>query len=52
MTTGLADGRILYEALANRTHPIGMLRNDVNYSDVYTYLNCLGVRGYNYFSCH
>lgn len=45
IATGLADGRILYEALADRIHPIGMLRQDVTYSTLYTYLNCLGVRG-------
>ena len=28
---GLADGRILYEALHDRVHPIGRLRGDVTY---------------------
>jgi acyloxyacyl hydrolase len=40
---GLVDGRVLYEILANRTHPIGSLHNDINYSDVYDYLNCLEI---------
>ncbi len=40
---GLADGRVLYENLQNRTHPIGMLHNDVTYADVYDYLNCLSI---------
>eukprot|EP01112_Ceratiomyxa_fruticulosa_P001674 TRINITY_DN11841_c0_g1_i1.p1 TRINITY_DN11841_c0_g1~~TRINITY_DN11841_c0_g1_i1.p1 ORF type:complete len:571 (-),score=147.90 TRINITY_DN11841_c0_g1_i1:136-1848(-) len=33
---GLVDGRILWNSLHNRTHPIG-----VSYADVYAYLNCL-----------
>lgn len=41
--TGLADGRILYESLANRTHPIGRVHNDVTYADVYEFLNCLSI---------
>eukprot|EP00039_Didymoeca_costata_P019377 m.337296 g.337296 ORF g.337296 m.337296 type:complete len:579 (+) comp18097_c0_seq1:203-1939(+) len=40
---GLVDGRVLYEGLHNRTHPIGALRNDVTYKDLYAYLNCLGI---------
>lgn len=40
---GLAQGTVLYDSLYNRTHPIGSLRNDVTYADVYDYLNCLYV---------
>ena len=40
---GLADGRFLYNHMHARTHPLGALRNDVTYSEFYTYLNCLGV---------
>lgn len=40
---GLADGAILYEALRDRVHPIGSLRNDVTYSEFYDYFNCLEV---------
>lgn len=40
---GLADGRVLYDNMHARTHPIGALRNDVTYADFYAYLNCLGV---------
>ncbi|XP_065191939.1 acyloxyacyl hydrolase-like [Sycon ciliatum] len=40
---GLADGRFLYDNMHARTHPLGALRNDVTYTDFYTYLNCLGV---------
>lgn len=41
--TGLADGRILYDSLHNRTHPIGSLRNDVTYEHFYDFMNCLQV---------
>ena len=40
---GLADGRVLYNTLHNRTHPIGSLHNDVTYTQFYDYLNCLEV---------
>ena len=43
MAFGLVDGRVLYEYLHNRIHPIGSLRNDVTYAQVYDYLNCLHV---------
>ncbi|EAN87831.1 putative GPI inositol deacylase precursor [Trypanosoma cruzi] len=39
----LVDGRILYNTMHNRTHPIGSFQNDVTYSDFYDYLNCLGI---------
>lgn len=38
---GLADGRLLFDSLFNRIHPIGSVRNDVTYSMLYDYLNCL-----------
>lgn len=41
--TALMDGRVLYDSLHNRTHPIGSLRNDVTYSAFYDYMNCLQV---------
>jgi len=40
---GLVDGRILYEAMSTRIHPIGSLNNDVTYSQFYDYLNCLEI---------
>ena len=43
ITMGLVDGRALYEILAHRTHPIGSLHDDVNYSQMYDYLNCLQI---------
>jgi hypothetical protein len=36
-------GSVLYESLADRIHPIGRTKNDVKYSDFYTYLSCLQV---------
>eukprot|EP01132_Coremiostelium_polycephalum_P003673 gene3673-4575_t len=35
---GLADGRVLWDSLWNRTHPIG-----ATYEEVYNFLNCLEV---------
>ena len=40
---GLVDGRILYDSLHNRIHPIGSLRNDVTYKQIYDFTNCLQV---------
>jgi len=37
----LVDGRILFDSMHNRIHPIGLTNNDVTYSDLYEYLNCL-----------
>ena len=38
---GLVDGRVLYNSLHNRIHPIGSLHKDVTYAMLYDYLNCL-----------
>ena len=40
---GLADGRVLYDAMHDRIHPLGSTRNDVTYEDLYNYLNCLQI---------
>lgn len=40
---GLVDGRILYDSMATRIHPIGRLHQDVTYADVYSFLNCLQI---------
>ena len=40
---GLADGRILYDTMANRIHPIGSLHKDVTTGQVYDFLNCLSI---------
>lgn len=39
----LVDGRILYDTMHARFHPLGELNQDVTYSDFYDYLNCLEV---------
>ena len=44
LLTGLGNGTYLYDLLANRTHPMGRLRNDITYTDFYAYLSCLQVR--------
>lgn len=38
LSIGLVDGRVLYNNMWNRTHPIG-----VTYEDVYDYLTCLQI---------
>lgn len=40
---GLVDGRILFNSMHNRIHPIGSLRDDVTYSQFYNFMNCLHV---------
>lgn len=40
---GLVDGRVLYNTLHNRIHPIGSWHNDITYAEVYDYLNCLDI---------
>jgi len=41
--SGLVDGRILYDTMENRVHPLGALRGDVKYSDFYNFMNCLEI---------
>ena len=40
---GMVDGRILYEYLSQRIHPLGSLHQDITYANLYDYLNCLQV---------
>eukprot|EP01119_Soliformovum_irregulare_P005018 TRINITY_DN1632_c0_g1_i1.p1 TRINITY_DN1632_c0_g1~~TRINITY_DN1632_c0_g1_i1.p1 ORF type:complete len:586 (-),score=154.28 TRINITY_DN1632_c0_g1_i1:68-1615(-) len=40
---GLVDGRILYNTMGNRIHPIGSTDKNVKYSNFYDFLNCLGI---------
>jgi len=40
---GLVDGRILYDSMHNRIHPVGSVKNDITYKKVYDFLNCLQV---------
>ena len=40
---GLIDGAILYKAMADRLHPLGLLRQDLTYSQVYDWFNCMEI---------
>ena len=40
---GLIDGAILYKAMAKRFHPLGQLRKDLTYDDVYDWFNCMEI---------
>lgn len=40
---GLVDGRILYDSMHNRIHPIGDTNQDVTYGTFYDFLNCLEI---------
>lgn len=40
---GLADGRVLYDYMHARIHPIGSVNQDVTYTDLYDFLNCLQI---------
>lgn len=39
----LVDGRILYNTMHARIHPLGSTNNDITYATFYDYLNCLDV---------
>jgi acyloxyacyl hydrolase len=39
----LVDGRILFETMRDRIHPIGSTNNDVTYTALYDYLNCVDI---------
>jgi acyloxyacyl hydrolase len=40
---GLIDGSILYKAMAKRYHPLGELRKDLTFDDVYQWFNCMEI---------
>eukprot|EP01116_Phalansterium_solitarium_P008550 TRINITY_DN22476_c0_g1_i1.p1 TRINITY_DN22476_c0_g1~~TRINITY_DN22476_c0_g1_i1.p1 ORF type:complete len:599 (-),score=181.25 TRINITY_DN22476_c0_g1_i1:127-1887(-) len=40
---GLVDGRILYDTMGDRVHPLGALHGNVLYSDFYDMMNCLQI---------
>ena len=40
---GLVDGRILYESMHDKIHPLGSTNQDITYAHFYDYLNCLEV---------
>lgn len=39
---GLVDGRVLFNAMHNRIHPLGALRGDVTYESFYSFMECTG----------
>lgn len=39
----LIEGSVLFDSVGDRIYPLGRLRNDIKYSDMYTYLSCLQV---------
>lgn len=41
--TGLANGSLLFDSLGDRVYPLGRVKNDIKYSDIYTYLSCLQI---------
>ena len=43
IVTGLGDGTVLWELLADRLHPIGEYRSDVTYPQFFKYLECLEI---------
>ncbi|CAF1510570.1 unnamed protein product [Rotaria magnacalcarata] len=43
LTTGLANGSILYDLLHDRVHPLGRVGPPITYSKVYSYLECLEI---------
>lgn len=49
LLTGLANGSVLYDTLGDRVHPLGRAKNDVKYSDFYTFLSCLQVGQFIWF---
>jgi acyloxyacyl hydrolase len=40
---GLVDGRVLYDNMHDRIHPLGELNQDITYTDFYDYMNCLEI---------
>jgi acyloxyacyl hydrolase len=43
LTTGLANGSLLYELLHDRVHPLGRVGPPITYAQVYSYLSCLQI---------
>ena len=39
----LVDGRFIYETVHNHIHPVGELRGDLTYENVFNFLNCLQI---------
>ena len=43
LAVGLADGRVLYDNMHNRIHPVSSFLKDITYRQFYNYLNCLEI---------
>jgi acyloxyacyl hydrolase len=43
LTTGLANGSLLYQLLHDRIHPLGRVGPPITYTQVYSYLSCLQI---------
>ena len=43
LTTGLANGSLLYQLLHDRIHPLGRVGPPITYSQIYSYLSCLQI---------
>ncbi|CAF4105413.1 unnamed protein product, partial [Rotaria sordida] len=43
LTTGLANGSLLYDLLHDRIHPFGRVGTPISYSQIYDYLSCLQI---------
>jgi acyloxyacyl hydrolase len=43
LTTGLANGTLLYQLLHDRIHPLGRVGPPVTYAQVYAYLSCIQI---------
>ena len=43
VSVGLADGRVLFDNMHDRIHPVAAFKKDVNYVRFYNFLNCLEV---------
>ncbi|CAF0872998.1 unnamed protein product [Rotaria sordida] len=43
LTTGLANGSLLYQLLHDRIHPLGRVGPPITYAQVYSYLMCLQI---------
>lgn len=43
LTTGLANGSLLYDLLHDRIHPLGRVGPPITYTQIYSYLTCLQI---------
>jgi len=40
---GLVDGSLMYNTMSKRFHPLGELRSDLTYDNMYTWFNCMKI---------